>query len=138
MNKKNLALLTGSLFCTLILCGCQAGQVEDKYSEVFQSDVVTLLNYTLEFERNRKDEIVTATAEGIISNSINRMVTVKVIAEFFDQNDVSLYSKSYTIRGLRSKGLPGSTTEFVITYSGQDKVKNVDYVTFTAYEEPSI
>src|SRR4030042_4468703 len=116
MEKQILVGIVGILFVTVVLCGCQAGQVTNDYSDVFQSNVVRLVNYTLEFERDKTSAIVGVSVTGRISNLFNRTVNIEIIAEFYDKDNRLLGNTSIFIYGLQPKGQLGSSTGFPPPY----------------------
>ena len=91
--KNNLCifLLGIVIFISITLCGCQSNQVEDNtYEDIFESDVVTLINYSLDLNENKSGVITKATINGIIKNSVDRKISVNITAEFYNNNDYLL------------------------------------------------
>lgn len=129
MEKKSIIFIIGVITITAFLSGCITGTEveEDESDDVFKSDVVNLTNYTINFDRDRLGEILKATVNGRIENKLNRMINVKIIVEFYDNNDNYINNVTYNIYGLRVKPNPGYTTTFTLTYSDKN-VENIDYV----------
>ena len=109
MKKELLTILVLVILLSVIFCGCQSTQVENKnYDDIFESDIVTLTNYSMELDENKFGVIAKAVVNGRIENTLDRMVNIVITAKFFDSNDDFLGEKTLTIKGLRSKGKTGS------------------------------
>jgi hypothetical protein len=134
MEKKFIGGILGIMFITLALCGCQGSKVEKNYGDIFQSSVVKLVNYSLDFERNQTGVITKATANGRISNLLDRILIVIINASFYDKNDNLLGQRTFTIYGLRQKGAPGYSTTFGIGYDDTATVALVDHIKMRAIE----
>ena len=137
MNKelKKAIIISGIvIFATLILCGCQGTEVEEDETNVFfESDIVDLLDYDIEFNQNNNNEVNQVVVTGRIQNKLKKMIDLELKADFYDKDDNYLGEKIFTIVGLRSIDNPGHSTTFTITY--EDKTaKIVDYVRLTASE----
>jgi hypothetical protein len=65
--------------------------------------------------------------KGTIKNIADYMITVKVIARFYDKNDTFLFSRATTISNIAST----YTEDFRIRVTGDDKYKdNIDHVKY--------
>ena len=138
MKKELLTILILVMLLSLIFCGCQSTQVErDDYDHVFESDIVTLTNYSMELNENKFGVVSEAIVNGRIENNLDRgdeKVNVVITAKFFDINDNLLGEKTFTIIGLRSKGKTGSSTTFTITYE-EGNVAQIDHLKLSAVEK---
>jgi hypothetical protein len=135
MKRNIIAVLFGVILITSIFCGCQSSQVKKNYQAIFESDVVDLVNYTLETKKNKTD-VVQVTINGRIENIVDRTINVKITADFYDINNKLLRESTITIRGLQKKGAPGSSTSFpppYLSYNGKD-VAFVDHIKLRADE----
>lgn len=133
MKKDLVVLLFGIVLITVIFCGCQGSQVENNYETIFESDVVNLLNYTIESRTDNADNIVEVTVDGRIGNIVDRQLRIVVTAEFYDKNENYIGEEIYRIYGLRVKPNPGYSTTFTIKYNGEG-VDMVDHVKLRAEE----
>lgn len=129
MKKKLILVIVGIIIITAFLSGCiTSTEVEDKNEKVFfTSDVTSLTNYTLSFTENNDGQIVKATVDGRVENKINRLINVKIVVEFYDNEDNYINNETYRIYGLRVKPNAGYTTTFTVTYSDI----NVDKISYT-------
>jgi len=135
MKKGIIVVLFGFVIMASIFRGCQSSQVKTEYNAVFESDVVNLTNYTVETKKNKTD-IVEVTINGRIENNVDRVIDVKITAEFYDKNDKLLGNSTIIIRGLLPKGKPGSSTSFsppYLGYSGKNAA-SVDHFKLRAEE----
>ena len=103
------------------------------YDIIFESDVVNLLNYTIEPTRDVNGNIVEVTVNGRIENIMDRILRIVVTAEFYDEKQNYIAEEDYRIYGLRVKPNTGYTTTFTIKYS-EEKVDKIDYVKLHAEE----
>ena len=120
----------------MIFCGCQSGKIEDKYETFFESDVVRLLNYTVERKKDRSGTIVEITVSGTIENIVDRKINILITAEFYDERDEYIGESSIRINYLASKPHAGSSTSFpppYIIYKGKN-VEKVDRIKLRAEE----
>jgi len=135
VRKDLLAILITAILVSMIFCGCQSTQVErNDYDDIFESDIVTLTNYSMELNENKFGVIAKAIVNGRIENTLDRMVNVIITAKFFDSNDDFLGEKTFTILGLRSKGKTGSSTTFIINYE-EENAAQVDHLKLQAIEK---
>ncbi len=138
MNKEFSKILTVSIAVitlTILFCGCLGTEVEKKETNVFfESEVVNLLEHSLEFNRNNKKEINQVIVNGRIENKLNRKINVTINAEFYDKDDNYLGEKDFTIFGLRALDKPGDSTTFTITYEGE-KTNLVHYSKLIVFEK---
>ncbi len=137
VRKDLLAILITAILVSMIFCGCQGTQVEkNDYDDIFESDIVTLTNYSMELDENKFGVTAKAVVSGRIENTLDRMVNVVITAKFFDNNDDFLGEKTLTIKGLKSKGNPSSstTTTFTITYE-EENVAQIDHLKLQAVEK---
>ncbi len=127
MKKKIKALFCVIIFTITIFCGCQSSQVDNLYLDVFESEVVKLVNYSMNFKKNREGEITKVFVNGRIENILNEMITIRITSEFYDKNNEFLGEASYKIFNLRAKQKAGSSTTFNIIYDGNnvDKVNHI-------------
>jgi len=131
---KLLVVIISIFFLSMIFCGCTSTEVNDEESNVdFKSDVVNLLDYNIEYTRNREQRIVVVTVTGMIENKLDNMIDVDVTSEFYDENDNYLGEETFTIFGLRGKGNPGYTTTFTIDYDGENS-NRISYAKLRAEE----
>jgi hypothetical protein len=137
MKKELLTIIILVMLLSLI-CGCQSTQVENNnYNYIFESDVVTLTNYSMELNENKLGVVTKAVVNGRIENALNRgdeTISVIITAKFFDSNDDLLGEKNFTIIGLRSKGKTGSSTTFTIIYE-EENVAQIDHLKLYAVEK---
>jgi len=135
VRKDLLAILITAILVSMIFCGCQGTQVEkNDYDDIFESDIVTLTNYSMELDENKFGVIAKAVVNGRIENTLDRMVNIVITAKFFDSNDDFLGEKTLTMLGLRSKGKTGSSTTFTITYE-EENVAQIDHLKLQAVEK---
>jgi len=135
VRKGLLAILITAILVSMIFCGCQGTQVEkNDYDGIFESDIVTLNNYSMELDENKFGVIAKAVVSGRVENTLDRMVNIVITAKFFDNNDDFLGEKIFTIIGLRSKGKTGSSTTFTIIYD-EENVAQIDHLKLQAVEE---
>jgi len=132
MKKDIIAVLFGVILVTSIFCGCQSSQVKKNYQAIFESDVVDLVNYTLETKKNKTD-VVQVTMNGRIENILDRMVSVKITADIYDKNNEYLGNSTFKILYLRPKPNPGYSTTFTIVYN-EDNVDRLDHIKLRADE----
>ncbi|MFH1101353.1 MAG: hypothetical protein V1726_04885 [Methanobacteriota archaeon] len=136
MEKKMIGGIVGIMFVVVALCGCQAGQVSNNYEDIFQSNVVQLVNFSLELEKDRLNVITSATVNGRITSVVDRILNFEITASFYDKNNNLLGNKTIRIEGLQPMGKPGSSTSFpppYLSYTAAD-VSVVDHVKLYAYE----
>ena len=133
MDKKLKGIFLTFIFIFTIFCGCQGTQVENEFVPVFNSDVANLVNYSIDFKKDREQKIVEVYVTGIIENKINRQINIIISVDFYDVNNDFLGKKNYTITGLRVKPNPGYTTTFSITYNEENSYK-FDHVEISATE----
>jgi hypothetical protein len=128
VRKKFLIIFFGLVITFELLCGCQNTPIEENtYEYIFESDVVNLLNYSIDIKENKSGIKIKATIDGRIENIVDRNITVKIISEFYDKNDYLLGTGEYTIHGLRVKPKPGYSTTFTITYE-EENVADIEYI----------
>ena len=130
--KNNLCifLLGIVIFISITLCGCQSNQVEDNtYEDIFESDVVTLINYSLDLNENKSGVITKATINGIIKNSVDRKISVNITAEFYNNNDYLLGKSWYKINNMPID----YQTTFTIIYN-KNNVADVNRIKLKATE----
>jgi hypothetical protein len=132
MKKDIIAVLFGVILITSVFCGCQSSQVKKNYQAIFESDVVDLVNYTLETKKNKTD-VVQVTINGRIENILDRMVSVKITADIYDKNNEYLGNSTFKILYLRPKPNPGYSTTFTIVYN-KDNVDRLDHIKLRADE----
>jgi len=133
MKKDVIVVVVGVILISVAFCGCQSSQVKNNYGVSFESDVVNLINYTMEPRKNRAGNIDEITIQGRIENIVDKKINVKITAEFYDKNDGYINESSYKIIGLRIKPNPGYSTTFTIVYSGKN-VDKVDHIRLHAEE----
>ena len=133
--KREMMILTLVLMMliTMFNTGCLTDNNKDKYKDVFYSDVVKLVNYSLNLEKNKDDKIIKATVKGYIANMLDRMIKVNITVTFYSKTDTVLDRKSYEIYSLRAKGEIASMTDFTINYDGEN-VSYVDHIKMHAFE----
>jgi hypothetical protein len=126
----------GALTCVAVtLSGCQdSGSSREDYSNIFESDVVKLVNFSMELEKDKFGVISKVMLNGRIENIVDRMINLNITAIFFDENDGILGDKVFTIYGLRNKPNPGYSTTFTIIYE-EENVSKVDHVRIYAYRK---
>ena len=135
MRKDIVGGVVVILCITVALCGCQAGQVNsNKYADVFQSDVVTLVNYTLNLQKDKSNHVVEAAVDGKVQNLLNKMININITVDFYDKNNNLLGMRMYEIFGLRNKSAPGSSTTFSVIYDEMPNVAFVDHIKMRANE----
>lgn len=134
MRKDIIVVLFVVILITSVFCGCQSSQVKEDYKAIFESDVVDLVNYTLETKKNKTD-IVEVTINGRIENIVESMISVKITADLYDKNDEYIGNSTYLIRYLRPKPNPGYSTTFNIVYNN-DNVDEFDHIKIRAEEIP--
>lgn len=132
MRKDVIVVSFVVILITSVFCGCQSSQVKEDYKAIFESDVVKLVNYTLETKKNKTD-IVQVIINGRIENTLDRMVNINIIAELYDKNNEYLGSSTFKILYLRPKPSPGYSTTFTIVYN-EDNVDRLDYIKLRADE----
>lgn len=133
-SKKIVIISIGIVLLTLILCGCLGTEVDDdKSNVVFESEIVNLLDYNLELNRNNNNEINQATVTGRIHNKLDRQVNVKLTSKFYDEKNEYVGEETFRILGLRKINEPGDSTTFTITYD-KDNCKLVDHAKLSAVE----
>lgn len=137
MEKKGIGGVIFFMLVAVALCGCQAGQVDnDSYSDFFESSVVQLVNFSLEFQKDKDGNIVDVTVNGRISNLLDKAVNIEITTDFFDKNNKLLGNSTIRIFGLQPKGTPGSSTNVPPPYLNykESDVSSVDHVKIRAYE----
>ena len=74
------------VFVSLIFCGCTSTEVDDKNFDVdFESDIVDLLEFNMEYKENKGDIITEVSLTGVIQNKLDRIVNVKLTGLFYDK-----------------------------------------------------
>jgi hypothetical protein len=132
--KKNFALMIGgTVLIAMFFCGCQSTQVENKYAAIFESDIVNLLNYTIEPHMDNQGKIVEVYVNGLIENIVDRKLNIILTVEFYDEKGNYIAEETYRIIGLLIKPRNGHTTTFSIKYNGEN-VEIVDNVKIYAEE----
>jgi hypothetical protein len=132
MRKDVIVVSFVVILITSVFCGCQSSQVKEDYKAIFESDVVNLLNYTIDTKKNKED-IVQVTINGRVENIVDRMININITADAYDKNNEFLGSSSYTILYLRPKPNPGHSTTFSIVYN-EDNVDRLDHIKLRAEE----
>jgi len=118
---KMLVAIISIVLLSLMLCGCTGtGVNKDNFDVDFESDIVNLLEYNIEFTKNKGNTITQATVTGTIKNKLDRPVDVKITSEFYDKNNNYLGERVYTIEGLTEKDGIRDTTTFSIMYKGDN------------------
>lgn len=133
MNKKIKVTLFLIVFILAIFCGCQGAQVENEYVQVFDSDVVKLVNHSIDVKRDRDEKIVEVYITGRVENILDSQINITISVDFYDVNNEFLGKKDYTIIGLRVKPNPGYSTTFSITYN-EDNSYKFDHIKINAIE----
>lgn len=138
MKKGLFPILVLTILLTAIFCGCQSTQVKNnKYEDIFESDIVELTNYSMELDEDKFGVIAKVTISGRIENTLeigDGKLNVIITINFFDNNDNLLGEKNFTIIGLRSKGKTGSSTTFNIVYE-EENVAQIDHLKIYAVEK---
>jgi hypothetical protein len=134
MRKDIIVVLFGVILITSVFCGCQSSQVKEDYKAIFKSDVVNLVNYSVETKKNKTD-IVQVTVNGRIENIVDRMINVKITADIYDKNNEYLGNSTFKIKYLRPKPNPGYSTTFTIVYN-EENVYKLDHIKLRAEEMP--
>ena len=128
-DAKVLLVIIILLVSTLVLSGCTGTDVEDnKFDVVFESEVVELVEYDIEFNYDNNNNINQVLVNGRISNKLGRIVDVDIVGKFYDKDDNYLGDGVFSILGLRSEGTPGYSTTFTVTYKEENSylVNHVD------------
>jgi hypothetical protein len=123
MKKNIIVVIFGIILLVSILCGCTGTQVENKYENVFESDVTNLLEYNTEQLKDREGRVGKVTVNGRIENIVDRQIDVTITAKFYDANDNYLGESFFKIIGLRAKPNAGHSTTFSISYNEQNANK---------------
>ena len=132
--KKNIAILTTTVLFTILFCGCATTDVEENETNVFfESEIVDLLDYDIEFNKNNNNEVNLVIVTGRIQNKLDRQINTKIIGNFYDKEDKYLGEKEFTIIGLRGFDNVGDSTTFTINYE-EDNANFVSYVKLTVEE----
>ena len=132
-KNKYLALIILSLLIATFFCGCTSNSEELELDVFFKSSVTNLVNYTIDFNRDKDDKIVKATVSGIIENKIDRVININITVEFYDEEDNYINEVVYRIDGLRTPYNNGYQTTFSTSYSGEN-VDKISYVKIYADE----
>ena len=133
-NKAPLIFVSTMIFLSTMISGCLNNQVEDNNSkDIFESDVVNLLNYSIELNKNNSDIIIEAIVNGIVENLVDRNITINITAKFYNKNNDLLGESWYIIHGLRVKPKPGFSTSFTITYD-EINIAEYDHIKILATE----
>ena len=123
-------ILVAIIFLSTILIGCTSNQNEDNnYEDIFESDVVNLLNYSINLNENKSGTIIEANIDGIIENNVDRIITVNITVEFYNSNDDLLGKDWYTIHDMPI----GYSTNFEIKYK-EENVADFDNIKIQAIE----
>lgn len=142
MRKDVIVISFGIILIATVFCGCQSSQVKNEYKAIFESDVVHLVNYSIE-KRMNKTDIVEVIISGRIENKMDRMINVNISAHLYDKNGDLIGIGFYRINFLRAKPNPGYSTTFDITYNGRGtnniaisgkSVNEIDHITLRAEE----
>ncbi len=137
MNKDALVKI-GLIITVLVISvfsGCTSTDVEEKDLDVFfKSEVVNLVNYTFNIDKNKQGKVYSATVTGRVENKVKRIIDIEITAEFYDEEGTLLIEKTYTIIGLRVKPNPGYTTTFEFIYNEDENVQRVNNVKLYAEE----
>lgn len=123
MNIKIKGTFLIIIFIFTVFCGCQGTQVENEAFPIFSSEVVNLVNYSIDVKKDRDEKIVEVYVAGRIENIMDRPINITITVDFYDINDEFLGKKDYIITGLRVKPNPGYTTTFSITYNEDNSYK---------------
>ena len=118
------------ILISLMLCGCQNNEPEDnKYDNIFESEVSTLVNYSIDLDENKSGVITMATINGIIKNSIERKISINITAKIYDKKDNLLGEAWYLINNMPID----YQTTFTITYE-KENVADLEYFKLEAIE----
>ncbi len=136
--RKNALIKIVVIISVLVISmfsGCIQSTVnEQEFDVFFDSDVVNLVNYSFNLEKTKQGKIYSAEVIGRVENKLNRVIDIKITAEFHDKDNNILTEKEYTIIGLRPKPNPGHSTTFDILYDEDENVNIVDNVRLYANE----
>ena len=134
--KRNLWLIiVAILLIVSISIGCfeQATTINKPDNVIFESDVVKLYNYSLNFIED-DGEIIRVEVQYLFINIAPRDIKIKVTAEFYDKNDnllgIGPKREMELLRGYTEKGISPAN---IISYDDED-VAEVEYVKLTAVE----
>lgn len=118
---KILVVIISIIFTLLMFCGCTSTGLDDnKFDVDFKSDIANLLDYNIDYTKNKQNKITQATVTGTIKNKLDRPVDVKITIEFYDKNNNYLGEEKYTIEGLTEKDSIADTTTFTIVHKGDN------------------
>lgn len=137
---KNHLMLIGIIILLIVttLSGCQeqeAIRVQNKFEGItLESNIFELDNASLEFHRDKQNNIIKIDVKYLFHNIAGRDVTAVVTVEFYDKNDNLL-----AIGGPNKISLPIGYVELVvlpanlISYNGE-YVSEVDHVKIITIE----
>jgi len=136
--KKGCIIFVGIvLFLSIFLAGCEekATNVEDGFENIeFESNVTKLVYCKLNFVTDN-NVIIRAEVEYLLKNIVDRVLNLRIIAEFYDDDNNLLYiSEPHTLEnmpiGYQESEILASN---IIKYNG-DFAGIVDYVKLVVNE----
>jgi hypothetical protein len=130
MKKKLFVTGVSILLMMLVFSGCQEkGTTVNKTSDkvFFESDILALVNGSLEIIRNKEDVITEARVTFYLKNLLEKPIyNLTLAADFCDNNGNVLYSHPYEyISGFPAEYREASPNRF--SYNGEN-VTYVDHV----------
>ena len=134
MRLKLLIIGCVILFLTMSFSGCQEEAMVTELNVVLESDVVEFANVSFIKEKNREGRYIEAKLTWLFHNIAGRLIDVGIDFEFYDENDVIVYSGTKSITRM-----PADYTETfspvynTIVLTG-DEAQQADHVIVRAYE----
>jgi len=123
MDKIKAIFLVGTIICLVFLAGCTGTEVKEDDNNIFTSNVVKLLDYSIDRIKDRQGIVGQIDLTGRIENIVDHKIDLKITANFYDSDNNFLGSSNYRILGLRAKPDAGHSTTFEITYREQNANK---------------
>jgi hypothetical protein len=136
MKNKIWIIIVAIILIVSISIGCfeQATTVDKSDNIFFESEVVKLYNYSLNFIED-EEEIIRVEVQYLFINIVPRDVVIQVTAEFYDKDDNLLGTgprrEIELLRGYREQGISPAN---IIPYDNEENVAKVEYVKLTAVE----
>ncbi len=134
MKLKLLIIGCVTLFLTMSFSGCQEEAIVTELNVVLESDVVEFVNVSFIKEKNREGIYIQAELTWLFHNIAGRLIDVGIDFDFYDENDVIVYSETKSIARMPANYSETFSPVYNTIVLTGNEAQQADHVIIRAYE----